>query len=137
MTAGRPTLYDPSFVDKVGDYISSTGREQTELPTIEGFAIYLGVTKKTLYNWVDEHDEFLHALDKIMTHQAKQLINDGIYGGKEVNASIVKLMLQANHGMKERTDHTTNDKDLPTPILGGITNNVQGDNSNSETSEAD
>ena len=31
-----------------------------------------------------------------------ELIDDGIYGGKEVNATIVKLLLQNNHGMKER-----------------------------------
>ena len=53
-----------------------------------------------------------------MTHQAKQLIDDGIYGGKEVNSTIVKLLLQNNHGMKERTDTTSGDKPLPTPIYG-------------------
>jgi hypothetical protein len=116
---GRPSDYDPSFVDEVDKYLSTTGKEQTELPTIAGFAIYLGVTKKTLYNWCEKHPEFLHALDTILTHQEKQLIDDGIYGGKEVNATIVKLLLQNNHGMRERTDMTTNDKDIPAPIYGG------------------
>ena len=115
---GRPSKYDPINIIKVVDYLKTTGREQTKLPTVEGFAIYLGVSKKTLYNWADEHKEFLHALDELMTYQAEQLINDGIYGGKEVNATIVKLLLQNNHGMKERVDQTTNDKDIPTPIYG-------------------
>lgn len=120
---GRPSEYDPSFKNDVEDYLKTTGREQTALPTIEGFAIYLGVTKKTLYNWAEKYEEFLHALDEILTHQGNQLINDGIYGGKEVNATIVKLLLQNNHGMKERQDVTTNDRDLPTPLLNGISNN--------------
>jgi hypothetical protein len=49
-----------------------------------------------------------------MQMQATQLINDGIYGGKEVNATIVKLLLQNNHGMKEKseTDITTNGQSL-------------------------
>lgn len=108
--------YDPIFCEKVNDYLLTTGRENTSLPTIEGFAVYLDVTKKTLYRWKEKHEEFGHALEKILTIQAKQLIDDGIYGGKEVNATIVKLLLQNNHGMKERTDQTSGDK--PIPILG-------------------
>ena len=118
MKLGRPSDYDPTFVDKVDEYLKTTGKEQMELPTVEGFAIYLGVTRKTLYNWCKEHEEFLHTVDEILTRQANQLINDGIYGGKEVNASIVKLLLQSNHGLRERTDVTSNDKELPTPIYG-------------------
>ena len=116
--AGQPTLYDPNFNNKVDDYLTTTGKEQTSLPTVEGFAIYLGVTRKTIYNWAKVYPEFLHTVEKILTIQAKQLIDDGIYGGKEVNAVIVKLLLQANHGMKERNDVTTDDK--PIPLLGGI-----------------
>ena len=109
---GRPTNYDPSFVNRVDSYLETTGRENTSLPTVEGFAIYLGVTKKTLYNWSEKHPEFLHSLDQIMTVQARQLIDDGIYGGKEVNATIVKLLLMNNHGMRERKDTTSDDKPL-------------------------
>ena len=116
---GRPTEYDPIFVDKLEDYLETTGREQTSLPTIEGFAIYLDVVKSTLYEWAKDHKEFSNALREILLRQAKQLIDDGIYGGKEVNSTIVKLLLQANHGMKERSDVTTDDKQLPTPIYGG------------------
>jgi len=32
------------------------------------------------------------------------IIDDGMYGGKEVNATIVKLLLQNNHGMREKQD---------------------------------
>lgn len=126
--AGQPTLYDPIFNDKVDDYLATTGKEQTSLPTVEGFAIYLGVTRKTMYNWSKDYPEFLHTLEKILTLQAKQLIDDGIYGGKEVNAIIIKLLLQANHGMKERVDATSGDK--PIPILPYVRTN----NSDKETS---
>ena len=101
---GRPEEYDPSFCDRVDDYLKTVGKEQQHLPKIESFAIYLGYSKKTLYNWADKYPEFLHALDKIMEYQAEQLIDDGIYGGKEVNATIVKLLLQNNHGMREKVD---------------------------------
>lgn len=116
---GRPTDYSEDLIIRVHDYLRTTGREQTKLPTIEGFALFLGVTKKTLYNWGEKHPQFLHALDEIMTNQAEQLINDGIYGGKEVNATIVKLLLQNNHGMREKQDVTSDGKQMPTPIYGG------------------
>lgn len=117
---GRPTIYDPIFIDKVKDYLKTTGKEQTSLPTVEGFAIYLDVSRDSLYEWAKKYPEFSDTLKKIELLQKQQLIDDGIYGGKEVNATIVKLMLQNNHGMKERTDTTTNDKDLPTPIGMGV-----------------
>ena len=127
MPAGRPSEYDDKFIEEVDKYIATTGKEQTELPTKQGFALWIGVDDDTLDNWANKkdelgklvHPEFFGALKKLMQKQAVQLINDGIYGGKEVNPTIVKLLLQNNHGMKERTDTTTNDKDLPTPIYGG------------------
>ena len=122
MSAGRPTKYEERFIEEVDNYLATTGKEQTSLPTIEGFAIYLDVSRDSLYEWAKLYPEFSDTLRRIEILQKQQLIDDGIYGGKEVNATIVKLLLQNNHGMKERTDQTTNDKDLPTPILGGLTN---------------
>ena len=127
MPAGRPTKYDSSFIDEIDSYLKTTGRENTKLPTKQGFALHIGVDDDTLDNWANAKDdqgkllrpEFFGALKKLMQTQHEQLVNDGIYGGKEVNATIVKLLLQNNHGMKERTDTTTNDKDIPQPIYNG------------------
>jgi ribosomal protein S16 len=113
---GRPTLYDESVNTEFERYLETTGKEQMELPTIQGFAIWLNVNTDTLYEWAKVHAEFSDTLKSLLQYQAKQLINDGIYGGKEVNSTIVKLLLQNNHGMKERVDATTNDKDI-TPMI--------------------
>lgn len=113
---GRPTKYDPSFCNEVDKYLAETGHGSMHMPKIESFAIRLNVNKDTLYEWAKLYPEFSDALGKIMLYQGERLIDDGIYGGKEVNSTIVKLLLQNNHGMKERIDETTNDKDLP-PVL--------------------
>ncbi len=126
---GRPSKYDPQFVSAVDRYIATTGKEQTSLPTIQGLAVFLEVSKDTLYEWAKLYPEFSDALAFLMEVQGEQLINDGIYGGKEVNATIVKLLLQNNHGMRERQDVTSDDKPLPTPILGNIQLDVQPDDS--------
>jgi hypothetical protein len=109
---GRPTKYEPSMCDKVDDYLLTCGREQTTLPTLEGFSEYLDCDVSSLENWSKLYPDFFRALGRVTKIQKMQLINDGIYGGKEVNSTIVKLLLQNNHGMKERTDTTTNDKDV-------------------------
>jgi len=127
MTAGRPSKYKEEFIAEIDKYLATTGREQTSLPTKCGFAIHIGVDEDTLNNWANKkdkkgrrvHKKFFGALKRLMSMQAKQLIDDGIYGGKEVNSTIVKLLLQNNHGMRERTDITTKNKELPTPIYGG------------------
>ncbi len=115
---GRPTKYDPSFILEIDKYLETTGLENMNLATKEDFALRIGVDDDTLDNWAKKEKEFFGALRKLMLVQRRQLINIGIFGGKEINATIIKLMLQNNHGMKERSDQTTNDKDLPTPIYG-------------------
>jgi len=124
MAAGRPTNYDPIFINKVDDYLKTTGKEQTSLPTLEGFCLYIGISMDALEDYRVKYPEFSGALKKITLNQKQQLVDDGIYGGKEVNSTIVKLLLQNNHGMKERQDITTNDKDLPQPIYNGQSTKV-------------
>jgi transposase-like protein len=53
---GRPSLYDPMYCEKVIE-LGKIGK------SIEQIAANIGVGTKTLYNWKDEHPEFLHALD--------------------------------------------------------------------------
>jgi hypothetical protein len=133
---GRPTKYDPEMVKKVEDYLIVAESEQTKLPKIESLALILGVNKDTLYEWAKLYPEFSDALGRVMLLQGERLIDDGIYGGKEVNATIVKLLLQNNHGMKERTDQTTNDKDLPTPLMNVLHNHHSSEEAG-QTTEKD
>jgi hypothetical protein len=83
---------------------------KVKLPTIYGFATYLGVTEKTLQNWGNNNKEFRIALDKIKNEQKQRLINSGLAG--DYNSTIAKLILSSDHGMKERTDNTSGDKPI-------------------------
>lgn len=99
---GRPTDYNKDVIGKVNKYLEEeAGKGKGHLPKIESFAIYLGVERKTLYNWAEVHPEFKTALNKIMAYQLVRLIDDGIYMGKAVNAAIIKMMLVNNHNMKD------------------------------------
>lgn len=115
MKTGRPSKYDPSLVEEVDKYLDSLNDD--ELPMMASLALYLNVSKDTLVEWGKQYSQFSVALKKLMHFQERKLVNDGIYGGKEVNATIVKLLLQNNHGMKERADVTSGDR--PIPIMSG------------------
>ncbi len=119
----RPSEYLDEYVSKVDEYLLLHKDEEIDskklrvkLPTIEGFALFIGVSKKSLYNWSEEHPEFLHALGKIETEQKERLINSGLSG--DYNSTIAKLILSANHGMSEKTETDITSKgEGITPIL--------------------
>lgn len=99
--AGQPTKYNETMIEKLKDYVKSCGREATELPTVEGFAEYVDVDPDTIGNWGEAFPEFFGAIKKLKAKQKNQLINDGLYGGKEVNQAMAIFLLKANHGMVE------------------------------------
>lgn len=128
---GRPTKYKPEFIQEVDNYLASV--DQTHLPKLVSFALRIGVNDDTLTEWEKKYPEFSVALDKIRSRQHEQLIDDGIYGGKEVNATIVKLLLQNNFKYieTERKELVGKDnKDLfPQPLLGGAAHALSNNNS--------
>ncbi len=127
MKPGRPSEYSDDVLNQVDLYLSkckdkkytfhktvglkSDTYEQritVNLPSIEGFAKFLGVSRKTLYNWRDEHSDFAEKLDDILAEQQRRLVNNGLSG--DYNSTISKLILSSNHGMRERVDATTDDQ---------------------------
>lgn len=104
----RPTKYDPSFVQKIEEYLQTVGREQTKLPKRVDIALLLGVNEDTLNNWAKVYPNFLGALTRVDNYQKSQLMDDGMYGGKEVNPNVAIFLLKANHGLIEtsRTEVT-------------------------------
>lgn len=110
---GRPSEYDPKFVDLVDTYLAlatdtivvvagSGFRTEVKLPKREGFAKFLGYPRQTLDNWAKEHPEFFDALERIDAEQRERLIDKGLSG--DYNPTIAKLILSANHGMAEKSE---------------------------------
>lgn len=54
---GRPSLYDPSYCDKVVE-LGALGK------SVEQISSNLGVSCRVLYDWRDRYPEFLRALEK-------------------------------------------------------------------------
>ena len=100
---GRPTDYDPSMIQQIEEYVLTCGREQTKLPKRVDIALLLDVDDETLIEWGKKYPEFSATLSRVDKLQMSQLMDDGMYGGKEVNARIAQFLLSANHGLKEKT----------------------------------
>ena len=106
----RPTKYNKDILAKANDYLIEWESEGDMIPSVEALSGYLEVSRKTLYNWGDEHSEFLHILEEVNRLQAKTLINNGLSG--EFNSAITKLVL-GKHGYSEKKELTGHDgKDL-------------------------
>lgn len=132
---GRPTLYTPEVITAVNEYLQEAVPQNMKIPTVEGVALKLGVGRKTLYEWTKIYPEFRHTLEELKMKQKEYLTEVGIFGGKEINATIVQLLLRVNHGMIETTrQEISGPEGGPIPIMGG-TSNVHRNDSLPETTE--
>lgn len=114
MGAGRPIEYNDTFTKKAEDYLLTcgdfydviqvpkiengrhTGSEdkkvlKIKLPSKEGLALYLGISRDTIYEWCQIYPEFSDIVEKIFAKQGETLINKGLTG--EYNSKIVVPML--------------------------------------------
>lgn len=132
MAGGRPTEYTPELIEKAKSYLTTcidvnedkeNGiSKQVNIPSKAGLALALGVSRETLYDWASKYEEFSDIMEQMGAKQEIALINNGLSG--KYNQTITKVLL-TKHGYREGIDQTTNDKELPTPIM-----NVQRDDSN-------
>jgi len=103
MPAGRPTDYSKETIAKSLDYLERYKEFGDVIPSIAGLSVVLGVARKTIYDWAsqDEKKEFCNIVEKLLAHQEKQLVDNGLVG--TYNSSITKLML-TKHGYSDKTE---------------------------------
>lgn len=98
---GRPTKYVPGLINKIDEYLSEAVPENMKIPTVEGLCLKLGISRETFYAWGKKYPEFSDTIKLIKLKQKEHLTEIGIFGGKEINASIVALLLKVNHDMND------------------------------------
>jgi hypothetical protein len=124
---GRPTKYAPEVFNKIEEYLQMCGKEQMSLPTIEGLSLHLGVNTDTINEWAKKYPDFSATIKKLVMKQKQQLMDDGMYGGKEVNQAMAIFLLKVNHGMHEQPTSLTQ-----VNIGGEMTLEFIGDESKTE-----
>jgi len=133
---GRNKLLNDEIRKEAEKYLRDTENmsANTLLPTIDGLALYIKIHRDTVYQWEKEDPDWADFLDELRATQAEKLIQNGLMG--RYNAPMSKMLL-SKHGYVEQSsvDHTTKGKQLPTPILGGMSV-LPTDNGDEEASEA-
>lgn len=126
--------YLASCVDTVEEFHKTRGEKsdsfdrilRVRIPTVEGLCLVLDIHKDTYYDWEKKYPEFSDYTDRLRKLQASRLVEGGLSGN--YNPTIAKVLL-TKHGYREGIDQTTNDKDMPTPIIPIVRNEIQTDNS--------
>lgn len=98
---GRPTVATPENVAKAQEYVLEGYKEEEVIPTVEGLALWLGISKESLY----ARDEFSDVLGVLKNKQARSLLNKGLTG--DYSAVIAKLLLSSKHGYVEKNELKT------------------------------
>lgn len=99
---GRPSKLDEALYQAADDYLYGGWEEEgDQVPSIEGLAISLGVSRSSVKLWASQDDRFSATVEGIKACQARRLINRGLSG--DFNQSITKLLLN-NHGYTEKTE---------------------------------
>jgi hypothetical protein len=72
----------------------------TRLPTFTGFAISVGVTQRTIYNWAAKYPEFQDAMDycnAVQDDMLQQFALNGVW-----NPSMASFVLKAKHAWVDK-----------------------------------
>lgn len=116
--AGRPSIYEESYVTRTQEYLDSCvdnlEKKEVRLPSIEGLAVYLNLSRNTIYEWCKEHSEFSDIIEVLKAKQAEKLLNNGLSG--TYNPTISKVLL-TKHGYREGQDITTNDEKITSGVI--------------------
>jgi hypothetical protein len=98
--SGRPSKYDPKYCD-IAIELGKKGK------TLVHIANEIGVAKMTLNVWARDHNEFFYALQRCKALNEQfwlDLAEKKGTGKGKGSDTIIKFMLSAAHGYRERTD---------------------------------
>lgn len=100
MPAGRPTKYDPKYCQEIKDFMADGG-------SVTEFAVHIGVSKATIYNWADDHSEFLDALtcaQEIGQAYWEKRLRTDLMISRDANAPLVKLYFANRFKWSDKTE---------------------------------
>jgi len=152
----RPTKLTPEMITAAQEYIESCKDEyghweehidkdgmkhvkwvhqlKVKIPTIEGLAVRLNLSRSTVYEWsarlskedeagmepelIKLREEFSYIIENLLSLQAERLLDNGLSG--TYNSTIAKVLLSGKHGYieKKSTDITSGgDKIQTAPLI--------------------
>lgn len=101
---GRPSEYQEKM-PRIREYLFRYKQLDEVVPSIEGLADYVPMSRQTIYNWIEDQEkgEFLDIIERIFVQQGKLTLNLGLKG--EFNSTIAKLLLSKHGYIEESKSH--------------------------------
>lgn len=115
---GRPRYTTEDFGEDWQERVKSLASEGGSLTEI---AVELGISRETLYDMLDRDKGFSDTIKecKLLSEVWWERQGRENLENKEFQYVGWYMNMKNRFGWKDRTDVTTDDKQLPTPILGG------------------
>lgn len=85
--------------------------------------LYADISKSTFYAYMEKRPDFQDRIDLLRERPILQARNSVIQAMRSDGNLALKFLerkRKAEFSTQQQIDHTTNGKDLPTPILGGL-----------------
>lgn len=121
---GRPSELTDSMMEKAHGFLDwvdanpikdKDGKDVERTPKLITLARFLGVDRNTVTNWRKVSEEFDAICNEINDRYEEKLVDFGLAGVYQPR--VATFLLSADHGKREKSDVTTDGKELPTPIL--------------------
>ena len=96
---GRPTKYSVTGTPERAKKYTQKALDEGNFPTIEGLALELGVSARSLYGWETEYPEFFQTMETLRDAQKHMLTSGGLTG--KYNARMAVFLLKASHGLTD------------------------------------
>lgn len=127
---GRPSKYDPKYIDELieyfsippwewqekqmvsakGDVVTVMVKETNDFPTLAGFAIKIGVCRDTLHEWASVHPNFSDVYKRAKDYQENFLVVNGNRG--LIPAAFGIFTLKNINNWRDRTEVEQTNKNI-------------------------
>jgi hypothetical protein len=115
----RPTKITPSVVNKL-EQAFALGCTDLEA------SLYAHIAPATLYNYQDRNPEFLERKEQLKMNpvlKARKVVVESFSNNPELALKYLERKKKDEFSLRRENDLTTNGKDLPMPLLGGLSVN--------------
>lgn len=100
---GRPKKLTDELIEKAKTYIDEY---TTLIPSVAGLAVFLNISRASVYLYANQSEEFKAILEQILANQELICLEGGL--SKQFDSGISKLVL-GKHGYKEHRETDLND----------------------------
>jgi hypothetical protein len=94
------------------------GKVDVNLPTDFGLALFLNVSRSTLYEWAKVNPKFAALMERLSNKQAVQLINKSLSGHYKSQKTVGAML--SKHGIVEKTEVDNNNSNTDVEFVNDV-----------------